>query len=400
MKIAIFSDNFYPELSGISDSIIGLAQALAAKGHLINFYVPKYSAADYRTAKLEKFSDPAWSNNIKVTRFASLLFPGSGTKQARMVIPSFWRWRQVRRFQPDIIHTNHFFGVGWEALSAAKHLKVPLIGTNHTVISEFVRYSPIRFKKLSAWAERYVNWYYNHCALVTAPGSSLLTEMEKVGLRAPHQVVSNPLLDKEFVPVSAAEKAVLKKKFQLSAQTLVYAGRLAPEKNIEVLLRALPLIYEKYPEINLVLAGQGSSLLNLKNLAKDLQVENLVKFLGFLDKKTLAEVYNAAELFVSASTSEVQSMTILQAFSCGLPAIGARSRGLADCIKDKDLLFEPGNHQELARKVISFLGSQELQKRSVQEASAGVDNYSAAKIAEEWEKIYTRVVFTPKRKGD
>ncbi len=142
MRIAIFSDNFYPEISGISDSVISLARELAKRGHFINFYVPKYSLEDYKKVSAPE-TEPDFGLNIKIVRFSSFRFGGS-TGQGRLVIPNFWRWREVKKFRPDLIHTQLFFGVGLEALVASRKIKVPLVGTNHTAIKEFLRYSPVQ----------------------------------------------------------------------------------------------------------------------------------------------------------------------------------------------------------------------------------------------------------------
>jgi glycosyltransferase involved in cell wall biosynthesis len=392
VRIAIFSDNFYPELSGISDSIVSLAEGLAERGHKIIFFVPKYSKKNYKLSGIQKFSEPNLSPNIQISRFSSLPFPGSGTKQARIVIPGFWRWLKVKKFKPDIIHSNHFFGVGLEALIAAKILHISFVGTNHTAITEFVHYSPIKLKNLESWSEYYVNWYYNKCAFVSAPSQSLLSEMEKNGLRASHGVISNPIDDKNFLEFSLAEKSKLKESFGLSNHTIVYAGRFAEEKHIDILVRGLKQIKSKVPDAILALAGHGNVLDKIKTMAREIGVGESVKFLGTIDKPTMAKIYNASEIFTIASTSEVQSMTILQAMACGLAAVGANSRGIADCITDNGLLFEPNNYMDFAEKVITIFEDQNLRQKLSQNALAIAAKFSSAKIAEEWEKIYTKLI--------
>jgi len=394
MRIAIFSDNFYPELSGISDSLIILAKALTKRGHQIAIFAPKYSKENYQFAN-EQTRELELDSNIQIVRFGSLPFPGSGTKQARLVIPTFWRWLKVKKFKPDILHTNHFFGLGLEALIAKKLLKLPLVGTNHTAITEFVRYSPIQFKSLPQKSWRYANWYYNHCQLVTAPGGALLKEMEQNGLKSPHEIIPNPV-DNETFFFTPGQKLNLKKEFGLGDQTIVYAGRIAPEKNIDVLVQALPLVRAKLPGITLVLAGQGHDFEKIKALAKKLKVEGSVKFLGTINKPTLAKLYNAAETFVIASTSEVQSMTILQAMACGLPIIGTRSRGIIDCVKENGFLFTPGKPQELADKIVSVLSDRNLRQKFSQKSLLTVKNYSAETVAETWEKAYTKITESAK----
>src|SRR3989344_6465229 len=140
MRIAFFSDNFYPELSGISDSIITTATELGRRGHQIRFFAPRYSTRNYSLLGLAA-KEPSLGPNVSFCRFFSLPFP-TGTGQGRLVVPSGWRTWAIKSFSPDILHSHLPFGVGLEGLIASKILHKPLVGTNHTPTSEFIHYSP------------------------------------------------------------------------------------------------------------------------------------------------------------------------------------------------------------------------------------------------------------------
>ena len=142
MRIAFFSDNFYPETSGISDSIIVLGKELARRGHVITFYAARYGPKEFALAGVPQ-EEPALGENIHIVRFASFRYP-TGTGQGRLVIPLGVRSLRIARFRPDILHTQLFFGVGLEALFASRILRVPIIGTNHTVLKEYLKYAPIQ----------------------------------------------------------------------------------------------------------------------------------------------------------------------------------------------------------------------------------------------------------------
>src|SRR6185437_7267368 len=124
MRIAIFSDNFYPELSGISDSVISLAKNLGLRGHTVRFFVPAYAHDDYVAAGVPE-TEPDLGPNVSVERFGSFPYHGTGTGHARFVIPSEQRGRAVAQFAPDVIHTQLFFGVGMEAVISSLSLGVP-----------------------------------------------------------------------------------------------------------------------------------------------------------------------------------------------------------------------------------------------------------------------------------
>jgi len=391
VRIAIFSDNFYPELSGISDSIITIAKGLAARGHQINFFVPKYSAKNYQLIAENGKTELDLGKNIKITRFCSLAFRLAGTGQARLVVPTLWRFLYVKRFKPDIIYSNHFFGVGLEALLASKFLKIPLVGTNHTAITEFIRYSPLKGEWFQKMALRYAIWYYNHCRVLTTPGRDLYEEMQSAGLKVSYEQISNPVDDGIFKPIKEEEVSSLLKEFDLPKETLVYAGRLAVEKNIEVIIQAMALVKNKVPAAVLAIAGHGKNAEDLKSLVKKLKLENNVKFLGTLNKIKLAKLYQAAKAFVIMSTSEVQSMTILQALACGLPVIGAQARGIQECVKDNGFLVPVGDDKALAEKIVLLLKNDKIRKEFGKNALLFVKDYTIAETAKKWEDLFNKV---------
>lgn len=390
MKIAIFSDNFYPELGGIQDSLASLGLELSKRGHQINFYAPKYSAKDFSVAKIPN-KEINLGKNVKIIRFFSLPVP-SPTKQSRLVVPLGLRWRQTAEFKPDIIHSHTFFGLGIEAIVAARRLKLPLVGTNHWSITEFGCYYP---KFCEEWFKRislkYVIWFYNQCDYVTAPARFLLEEMSKSGLRKPNQIVSNQINTAVFNKKYDREKA--RKRFKLSAATIMFAGRLGREKNIEVIIRAVELVKKEIKNINFAIAGHGSDEVRLKKLTKDLYLKKEVKFMGTFDHENLAKLYQASDIFVIASTTEVQSMVTMQAMACGLPAIGVNWRTMPELINDRNgFLVESGNHKQLAKKIIFLLKNKGQRIKLGQGAYEFVQQFSAANIAKKWEELYKKTV--------
>ena len=391
MRIAIFSDNFYPELSGISDSIIQLARELSKLTHAICFFAPKYSKRNYAIVK-RPATELDLGKKIKIKRFFSFGFP-SPTKQARLVIPGAWRWLSVKAFKPDIIHSQLFFGVGLEGLLAAKLLSRPIIGTNHTRIKEFLKAGYLSYQWLGRISTRYLNWYYNQCDYVTAPAQSFLDEMLANGLTASSQSISNSVDMKIFNTLNQIDRPAIKRKYNLSKFVVVYAGRLAFEKNIDVIIRAIKIVKQDFSEINLGLAGHGQAEESLKGLVGELGLNENVKFLGTLNHHDLAELYRSADVFTIASTSEVQSLTIIQAMACGLPAIGVNCNSIPELIKsDNGLLFKPGDYEDLAGRIVEILSNTDLQQRLGQGAINFVPRFSAANIAKQWVKLYSEVI--------
>jgi len=390
MKLAIFSDNFYPELGGIQDSLASLGKELSSRGHKLFFCVAKPSAKDFAVAKLP-VKEIELGKNVVIHRFFSLPVP-SPTKQSRLVIPTGRRWRQLKKFKPDIIHSHTFFGLGLDAIAAARQLKLPLIGTNHWVITEFNNYSPMMSGLFSKLSLKYVNWYYNQCDFVTAPSRTVLTEMIEHGFFRPRRVMSNQIDLSVFKPVKQA-KPELKKEFGLSDFTIVYAGRLGEEKKVDVIIKAAALVRKFIPNINFAIAGHGSAEMKLRDLAAKARLKNEIKFFGTLSKTKLSRLYNAADIFTIASTSESQSMVLLQAMGCGLPVIGVNWRALPEYInRHNGYIVAPNDPKAIAEKIIHLFRHPAERNLLGQGGLAYVKQFSAANIARRWEKLYSEVI--------
>lgn len=392
MKIAMFSENFYPELSGISDSLATIAQSLGSRGHEIHFFVPHYSRKNFAHIGLAN-KELELGKNVYIHRLFSFPFPGP-TNQARLVIPTGFRTLAIKRIKPDIIHTHLFFGVGFEGLIAAKILGIPFLGTNHTPISEFVKYSPIHNKRFIEWSKRAVSWYYNRCDFVTAPSQPVLDEMKQYGFRKPNQVVSNPIRLDDFQSTTAEQKSKLKAKYGLGRYSVLYTGRLAAEKHLDVVLRAFALAKEKMPDMTLAITGRGQAERDLKQLAQSLGINQQVKFLGYLDQPSFVELYQASDVFAIASTAETQCIALMQALSSGVPAVVVNARALPENVKNdiNGFVVEIGDYKEMANKILAVLSDEKLYVKLSSGAVESVKNFSIDKVTTTWEDLYTKVI--------
>ncbi len=392
MKIATFTDNFYPEISGISDSIIAFAREFSRRGHELVIYAPQYAARDYGRAGPET-GEIKINERVKIRRLPSLPFPHSPTGQSRIVLPLLKAYFSLRQQRPDLIHSQSPFGSGWEALLAAKLLRLPLVGTNHTPIKEFMVYSGMNFPLAVRAMERYFVWYYNRTEFVTAPSGGILKEMVKAGLRRPRQAVSNPVDTRSFSPADAARKGGLKKELGLGPRAMLYTGRLAPEKHVDVIIRAAALVKRELGEINLVITGRGLARPGLEKLASELDLSRNVKFLGMVAESFLPRIYQAADVFAVMSTAETQCLSLMHAFASGLPAVAARARALPEYIRrETGFLVAPGDYKALAEKIIWLFRHPPERAKMGRQAREYVQQFRVEKIADIWEKIYQDII--------
>ncbi len=384
MRIAYFSDNFYPELSGITDTIITTGKELKKRGHEIAYVGPYYSPKDYAVAKrqhpLKKEDDMI--DDMHIARLPSVPLPASPTGQSRFAFPTGASFKFLDSFKPEVIHTQSPYGVGQEALRAVKRYRVPLVGTNHTAVEDFFPFPSIM--------RAYDAWYYNHCDFVTTPYAALLRRMGEKGFHKPGRAVANPAELAAFTPAIAAERTEHKRSLGLSGPVVLYAGRLGVEKRVEVIVRAIALLIKDFPTITLVATGHGAAEAGLKKLAQKLGLGRHIKFTGFLSRAALPHAYKTADVFAMMSTSDSQSIALMQAYSSGVPAVCARARGLPDYTpKETGFLVEPGDHKALAAKIKLLLTDDALRATMGAAAAEFAKKFSPEKIAEEWERIYS-----------
>jgi 1,2-diacylglycerol 3-alpha-glucosyltransferase len=384
----MFTDYFFPELGGIQDSIATISRSLGRRGHDVDIYAPRYGKRDYgRIGAAVRERD--LGANVRVRRRASLPFPSS-TRQSRAALLSPIGWAALAgRNKPDVIHAHSFFGIGLEAILCGTVLRLPVIGTNHTTIAGFGPHIPISVGRASA----YVTWFYNRCAYVTAPSRSVFDELEPIGLRRPRLVVSNPIDTDLFTPVRAEDLAALRTKFGLSRPTITYAGRLGPEKNIEVLIRAIAVLRDRGVAADMAIAGHGSHERILRSLAADLDIGDRIKFLGTLPQIELAGLLRVSDAFAIMSMSETQSMVLLQAMSSGVPVVAARTRALPEFVGPANgVLVDPHDPAEIADALGELLASPDRRRLLGSGGRKSAEKYGVETVTDEWETLYRSVL--------
>ena len=361
---------------------------MGVRGHFVDIYAPRYARRDYRRIG-SAIGERDLGANVRVSRRASLPFPSS-TRQSRAALPSPLAWTTLaRRTKPDVIHAHSFFGIGLEALLTGASLGIPVIGTNHTTIAGFGPHIPVSVRRATA----YVTWFYSRCDFITAPSRSVFEELGADGLCRPHLVVSNPIDTDLFTPACSDECMGVRARFGLCNPTVTYAGRLGREKNIDVLLRAMAVLRDLGVVAQLAIAGHGSYEPTLRALARELRITEQVSFLGTLSQVELAQLLRISDTFVIMSTSETQSMVLLQAMACGIPVVAADTRALPEFVEPANgVLVDPHDPVGLARTLSDLLTSPERRRHLGSGGRMAAERYSVETVTDAWETLYGSVI--------
>jgi glycosyltransferase involved in cell wall biosynthesis len=168
---------------------------------------------------------------------------------------------------------------------------------------------------------------------------------------------------------------------------------LFPNKGIQYLVKAAPIVLAKHPYVEFIIVGRGPMEAELRNMVKRLNIEHAFKFLGIVP--SVPEVMNQCDIFVRPSLTEGMPLTILEAMACGLPVIASKIPGSSEVVKDGEtgILVEVGNVEKLSNAIIRLLEDENYAEKIRTRAYEFVKkHYSWDRIAEEYLKTYSDVL--------
>ncbi|PIS08779.1 hypothetical protein COT75_04835 [Candidatus Beckwithbacteria bacterium CG10_big_fil_rev_8_21_14_0_10_34_10] len=385
MKIVFYTTSFFPYLCGVTTAVLNLSLGLIKKGHQITICVPKAKSPvlnKVRKTGIEIVSLPSFKTKIY--------------KDVNIGAPSANSFIRIKKINPDIIHFHTPDLVGMEAILTAKLLKKPLVGTFHTY---FMSPEYQKIVKLSHWGEdfiekvlwKYSNSIYNRCDLIITPSFFAKKDLERQGIKKEIKIIHNSV-NLDLVKKTSLNKITdFKSRYSLSNKTIIYVGRTSREKSLDILLLAFNQVVRKEPEAKLLIIGEGPALGGLKELSKALGLEKKVIFTGKIDHQKLLQsgAYEIASLFATASTSEVQPMSVLEAIAFGLPIVGVKARGMEELIRGNGILFNPGDINGLSKGMIKILRNESLREKFSQRSKGLIKKeYLLDNIIEKLEKAY------------
>lgn len=396
MRVSIFTDSFLPFTSGVTYSVLNQATELARRGHEISIFRPRA----YRRIDRAELPDRVQVFDVP------LGIPVPRVPQLRLTLPSFVSSLvRLRRINPDIVHLNTEWGCGWEGLVASTLLRKPVVGTFHTFFAD-----PGYLKSFglptSNWLQaimwRYSVFFFNSCRTVTSPSAAVKASLMEHGIRNEPVIIPNGIpLGTTAIDWKAVKAARLR--HQIHGPAFVYFGRLSPEKSIDVVLRAFQIVQRRRRRSRLIIIGDGPSRGSLERLGESLALSTSVEFLGHVDHdRLIAErLPLLGDTFVTASKSENQPMSILEAMALGLPVVGAASKGIPELVSHEHngLLFEPDNHEEMARRMLQMAARTNRRRRMGRNAMLFAANYNIPAVADRLEELYHRIILSSRKNG-
>lgn len=398
MKIMLAADQYYPPtLGGSAISTRRLAHGLAERGHEVVVLAPSASFQHHEEQ----------DGQTRVIRCRSLpalhMWRHADKHQIRFaLLPERLVGRQVRDFRPDLIHVQCPAYIGAAAAKEGRRLGIPVVVTNHAMPDNLLGdRSSLTYKAVgelfeSKFWEQTIR-FCDSCDFVTAPSNVACDMLRTHGLTRQAVPVSNGVDLAQFHPAaSPEEKLALKHRFALPTDRplVLYAGRLAAEKRLDVLVDAMPLLLARRP-VHFVFTGTGSS--EIRDRVRERGVEAHVTFTGLLDDTTFPLIYRAVEVFAIPSEAELQGIVLLEAAASGLPMVGADAFAIPEIILhgDNGFLHEPGNPQDLASRLEAVLLDETVRQAMGIRSLELVRHHAIASCIDQMESIYATLLGVP-----
>ncbi|MFA7277906.1 MAG: glycosyltransferase [Candidatus Gracilibacteria bacterium] len=385
MRIAMFTDVFPPSVNGVASSILLLSKELVKRGHYVKVFTSSIDKKNRLTKKKLEGIEVSYSTSLP-----SLFYP-----DVKLGVPFYPNTvYQLMKDDIDVVHFHTPLPMGADGIIAGKMLGKPIIGTFHTYFMEpeYLKVIGLNImgdkvnNMLAKLGWKYANLYYNSADLVTTPTESTRKALVKYKIKRPTKTISNGIR----VPHLSKEKLTK----HHASNNLLYVGRLSREKNLDILIKAFKIVHDKKSELRLIVIGDGPAQNDLEELARTEGLEKFIHFKGKIPFEKLLEsnTYIDAAMFVSASTSETQGLSIIEGMSYGLPVVAVAKRGIPELIKDNGLMSKTANAKDIAANILKIIENPVLAKKMSLASLKRADKYSIETVTTQFEHVYQKLI--------
>ncbi len=387
MRICLFTDSFLPYISGVSSAVYNQANEMARRGHSVSIFHPRASKADaFETV-------PGLDPSVSIYGLPFSV-PTFNIPKLRWSMPLFlYSYRRLRQDPPDLVHVHTEFGCGLEGMLLARWKNVPVVGTFHTFFAEpdYLRqfYLPaFDWTQKAMW--KYSVGFFNRCNQIVSPSKSVRDHLVSRGMYRPATVLSNGIERMTMRPKEEIE--AFRASLGIDDFAFIYIGRVSPEKSLEVALEAFALALDVNPKAKFVLIGNGPGDEGVDAKIAELGIKESVIRTGRIERDVLmAENYPLlGDVFVTASKTENQPVSILEALAFGLPLIGPRAKGIPELVDDEvnGFIFEPDDVEDMAERMIRLMQDRELHARMTQASLDTAATHDLQNVGDQLEAIY------------
>lgn len=375
----MFTNVYLPSTNGVVTSVCSFTDGLTQAGHNVFTFAP-HAQEEYQDLVPFVFRYPSWELPLQSY---PLTLPVSPFVDA--LLPCL---------KLDLVHANHPAMLGNVAAKKSRQLGVPLVFTYHTHYREYAHYARgLPPNVVKEFLEHWLLNFMRKCHHVVVPSHSIRELLEEsYGLSKRVSVVATGVDASRFARQTQAQA---RRRLGLESEGLlvISVGRLAREKNWELLLRAFALALEQAPTARLLVIGGGEERAHLEATCRELAIADHVTFTGSVASNLIAEYYAASDLFCFASLTETQGLVTLEAMASGLPVAAVDANGTRDVLRHgEEGLLGPCDHRELARSLSTLLADGELRRKMGEAGRVTSRRYSITAQASLMESVYREAI--------
>lgn len=384
LRIGMFSESFQPVQNGVTTAVLTLVSGLRRLGHRVRIFAPEN----------EEQQDPE-ANVLRFPSFVSAFNPDYPL--AYPFLPRLALTTHFDRLKLDVIHTHTPFIMGLTGQKLALQRGLPLVSTFHTLYSKYSHYVPLLPDAVThRLLTHYLPWYYNRCDEIICPSAMARNVLKANGVERPIEIIPTgiPLPSPTLLGPEARQRTRKKLGFTPHTPLLLFAGRLATEKNIGWLLEVFGQVVAHIPEAHLLLAGGGPQAEELQQQAAKLGLGRSVTFLGPLPRRELDALYNAADAFCFPSPTETQGLVVGEARAAGLPCVVIDAGGAPETVCEGQDGFRvcPGDSDQYVARLLHLLQDETLRHSMRFQCLRNARQFTPERMVQRVLNVYERVL--------
>ena len=367
MRIGIISETYPPEINGVALTVHSLATGLAARGHQVDLIRPRQPQPHQDEPGIDVLSVRGGA----LPRYPGLRFGLPAGRTLRQ------HWRQQR---PDAIYVATEGPLGWSAVRTASRLGIPVSSGFHTRFDSYADHYGLGL--LTPLVRGYLRRFHQRGAATLVPTDALARELQAMSIcnaRLLRRAVDTQL----FHPNQRDDNLRDAWGVDTATPVVLYVGRIAPEKNLELAVQAFRAIQQRIPKARYVWVGDGPARAALEAANPDFI------FAGMQRDEALARHYASADLFPFPSLSETFGNVILEALAAGLPVVayaeGAAREHLIDGVNG--YCIESGNAPAFIDAATRLASNPALIRHMGRAAHVGVAGLSPDAVIRDFETL-------------
>jgi glycosyltransferase involved in cell wall biosynthesis len=370
LRIAVVTETWPPEVNGVAMTLAKLVQGLSHRNHDVQLIRPRQTKTDspMSDASLEE----VLMRGMPIPRYPELKL---GLPSKKTLVKT-WTLRR-----PDVVHIATEGPLGWSALQAAKVLKLPVTSDFRTNFQSYSKHYGVGWLRKPIVA--YLRKFHNATACTMVPTRELMRTLSQNGF-ANLKVVSRGVDTKLFN--IAKRDTSLRSSWGATDDTkvLISVGRMAPEKNLDQVLKTYDALKSTGQAFKLVMVGDGP----LKEQFQKRYPE--IIFPGMLSQTNLAAYYASSDLFIFPSQTETFGNVTLEALASGIPVLAFDCAAARDWVQTgvNGWLVAENNPEGFAAQAVTVFNSKDLLDQITQSTRQQVVHLDWDQIAEQVESVF------------